>query len=82
MAGMHELLLLRGPIHTIQTDADRRIKSAWEKSLDSGNFFSEFFFPNFILLCSFFGAVEWIGRAVARCTVRLAAALPITRYNL
>ena len=30
----------------------------WKVS-DSPNFFSEFFFPNFVLLCSFLWAVEW-----------------------
>jgi len=40
-----------------------RIKVARGKSLDSRNFGLEFFFPNSILQCSFFGAVEWIQKS-------------------
>jgi len=41
-------------------DAGRRIKFAREQSLDYRIVFSEFFFPNSVLLCSSLGAVEWI----------------------
>jgi len=37
-----------------------RLNLLWYKVSDSPNFFSKFFFPNSVLLCSFLWAVEWI----------------------
>ena len=43
----------------IDPDASRRFKFAWRNVFDSRNFFSEFLFPNSVLLCLLLEAVDW-----------------------